>query len=56
MNIWNIIRGLRAKVWAINLPSLITIYIDKSAILHNLQDYRQAYPELEFAPVLKSNA
>ena len=56
MNIWNIIRGLRAKVWAINLPSLITIYIDKSAILHNLQEYRQAYPELEFAPVLKSNA
>jgi alanine racemase len=56
MNIWNIIRGLRAKFWAINLPSLITIYIDKSAILHNLQEYRQAYPELEFAPVLKSNA
>jgi alanine racemase len=56
MNIWNIIRGFRAKVWAINLPSLITIYIDKSAILHNLQEYRQAYPELEFAPVLKSNA
>jgi alanine racemase len=35
---------------------LITIYIDKKAILDNLSAYRQAYPELEFAPVLKSNA
>ena len=56
MNIWNIIRSLKARILPINLPSLITIYIDKSAILHNLQAYRQAYPELEFAPVLKSNA
>jgi alanine racemase len=56
MNIWNIIRRLRARILPINLPSLITIYIDKEAILHNLQEYRQAYPELEFAPVLKSNA
>jgi alanine racemase len=56
MNIWNIIRSLKARVLSINLPSLISIYIDKSAILHNLQEYRQAYPELEFAPVLKSNA
>ncbi len=56
MNIWNIIRRLRAKILPINLPSLITIYIDKKAILDNLSTYRQAYPELEFAPVLKSNA
>jgi len=35
---------------------LITVHIDKAALLHNLREYRQAYPELEFAPVLKSNA
>lgn len=56
MNIWNIIRRFKARIVPVNLPSLITIYIDKEAILHNLQEYRQAYPELEFAPVLKSNA
>lgn len=56
MNIWSFIRRLKAKVLPVNIPSLITIYIDKEAILHNLQEYRQAYPELEFAPVLKSNA
>ncbi|MEX0597184.1 MAG: alanine racemase [Candidatus Paceibacterota bacterium] len=56
MNIWNIIRRIRAKIWHIDTPSLITIYIDKESILHNLQEYRQAYTELEFTPVLKSNA
>lgn len=38
------------------ISPLITVHIDKAALLHNLREYRQAYPELEFAPVLKSNA
>jgi len=56
MNFWTLIRKVKSRVLPINLPSLITIYIDKKAILDNLSTYRQAYPELEFAPVLKSNA
>jgi alanine racemase len=56
MNFGAIIRKVKSRVLPLNLPSLITIYIDKSAILDNLAAYRQACPELEFAPVLKSNA
>lgn len=56
MNFGVIIRKVKFKVLPVNLPSLITIYINKGAILENLSAYRQAYPELEFAPVLKSNA
>lgn len=56
MNFGAIIRKIKSKVLPVNLPSLITIYINKGAILENLAAYRQAYPELEFAPVLKSNA
>lgn len=56
MNLGSLIRKVKSRVLPVNLPSLITIYINKSAILDNLSAYRQAYPELEFAPVLKSNA
>jgi alanine racemase len=56
MNFGAIIRKVKSRVLPVNLPSLITIYVDKSAILDNLVAYKQAYPELEFAPVLKSNA
>lgn len=35
---------------------LIEVGISKSALLHNLHTYQQAYPELAIAPVLKSNA
>lgn len=56
MNFGAIIRKVKSKVLSVNLPSLITIYVNKRAILDNLAAYRQAYPELEFAPVLKSNA
>jgi alanine racemase len=35
---------------------LIEISISKSAILHNLHAYQSRYPQLRFAPVLKSNA
>lgn len=56
MSFGTIIRKVKSRVLPVNLPSLITIYVDKKAILDNLAAYRQAYPELEFAPVLKSNA
>ncbi|MEY3470873.1 MAG: hypothetical protein RLZZ223_223, partial [Candidatus Parcubacteria bacterium] len=56
MNFGAIIRKIKSRVLPLNLPSLITIYVNKSAILDNLAAYRKAYPELEFAPVLKSNA
>ena len=56
MNFGAIIRKVKSRVLPVNLPSLITIYVDKRAIWDNLAAYRQAYPELEFTPVLKSNA
>ena len=56
MNFGAIIRKVKSRVLSANLPSLITIYVDKKDILDNLATYRQAYPEIEFAPVLKSNA
>jgi len=56
MNFGAIIRKVKSRVLGVNIPSLITIYVDKKVILDNLAAYRQAYPELEFAPVLKSNA
>lgn len=56
MNFGAIIRKVKSRILPVNLPSLITIYINKGAILENLSAYGQAYPELEFAPVLKSNA
>jgi len=56
MNFGAIIRKVKSRVLPLNLPSLITISVNKGAILENLSAYRQAYPVLEFAPVLKSNA
>ena len=56
MNFGALIRKVKSRVLGVNIPSLITIYVDKRAVLDNLAAYRQAYPELEFAPVLKSNA
>lgn len=38
------------------ISPLITVHIDEAALLHNLGKYRQAYPDIQFAPVLKSNA
>jgi alanine racemase len=38
------------------ISPLITVSIDEVALLHNLSEYRQAYPDIQFAPVLKSNA
>jgi len=56
MNFGAIIRKVKSRILPVNIPSLITIYVNKRAILDNLSAYRLAYPELEFAPVLKSNA
>ncbi len=50
------------KSWFKNLfpikthPSLITIFISKNALLHNLHHYQKMAPEGQVAPVLKSNA
>ncbi len=35
---------------------LITVSISKENLLHNLHAYREAYPSMKVAPVLKSNA
>ena len=35
---------------------LIEVEISRSALIHNLHTYQEQYPELGFAPVLKSNA
>ena len=40
----------------INYQPLIEVRIFRDALLHNLSAYRQKYPKLQFAPVLKSNA
>jgi alanine racemase len=35
---------------------LIEIRISRSALLHNLNEFKKRYPDLQFAPVIKSNA
>jgi alanine racemase len=35
---------------------LVEVSISKENLLHNLHTYQSAYPDLQFAPVLKSNA
>lgn len=35
---------------------LVEVRIFKDALLHNLRTYQQKYPNLQFAPVIKSNA
>lgn len=34
----------------------ITVFISKKNLLHNLGEYKNKYPDISFAPVLKSNA
>ena len=48
------LRRLLARLSPTN--PLIEVGISKSALLHNLHTYQQAYPGLAIAPVLKSNA
>ena len=40
----------------INYQPLIEIRISESALLHNLNEFRAHYPDVQFAPVIKSNA
>lgn len=47
--------GSALRVFSRQHP-LIEISISKSALLHNLAEYQKAYPGMQFAPVLKSNA
>ena len=55
MNIFQRFKNfLRAP--GLSYEPLIEVRIFKDAILHNLAEYRRAYPHLSFAPVLKSNA
>lgn len=37
-------------------PPLVTVGISRSALLHNFDTYAKTYPNLQLAPVLKSNA
>jgi alanine racemase len=51
-------RNILKKIFAprTNYQPLIEIRIFQDAILHNLKEYQNKYPNLRFAPVLKSNA
>jgi alanine racemase len=55
MNILSPFRYIKS-LFSPRISPLITVHIDKDSILHNLREYRQAYPNIQFAPVLKSNA
>ncbi len=50
----NILDKLHYK-FSSNKP-LIEVCISKTALLHNLHTYQNAFPDLQIAPVLKSNA
>ena len=54
MNIRSSLRRLRRAMR--RHEPLITVSISKENLLHNLRTYREAYPEVRIAPVLKSNA
>ena len=55
MNIISILRYTKSLFYS-KKKSLITITIDRNALIHNLKEYQRAYPDIQFAPVLKSNA
>ena len=55
MNILSPFRYIKS-LFSARISPLITVHIDGAALLHNLREYRQAYPDIQFAPVLKSNA
>ena len=54
MRLVNILRKIK-KSFSNYRPS-VEILIYKENLLHNLNEYKQKYPKLSFAPVLKSNA
>jgi alanine racemase len=55
MNILPPLRYIKS-LFSARISPLITVHIDGADLLHNLREYRQAYPDIQFAPVLKSNA
>lgn len=55
MNIISILRYTKSLFHSKGTP-LINITIDRGALIHNIREYQRAYPEIQFAPVLKSNA
>ena len=54
MNIRSLFRALQRRLDP--YAPLIEIGVSRSALIHNLAEYQKAYPNLQFAPVLKSNA
>lgn len=46
----------KIEQWFRPAQPLITVSLSKENLLHNLHTYQAAYPQLSFAPVLKSNA
>ncbi len=54
MKILNLLRALK-RSWSKYRPSVeVLIFADN--LIHNLREYQRQYPNLSFAPVLKSNA
>ena len=54
LKIIDILRNVK-KAFSGYSPS-VEILISKTSLLHNLNEYKRQYPNLLFAPVLKSNA
>ena len=53
-NLKDIIRRIASP--RVRYQPLIEVRISKSALLHNLNEFRAHYPDMQFAPVIKSNA
>lgn len=54
MNLHGIFYRLRKS--ANHSTPLVEVHISRENLLHNLHTYQETYPQLQFAPVLKSNA
>ncbi len=54
MKILNFLRNIKNKNNSYN--PLVKIYLDKQKLLNNLREYQKKFPNLNIAPVLKSNA
>ncbi|MEK7634910.1 MAG: alanine racemase [Patescibacteria group bacterium] len=56
MLIVNFLKKVKKTFSNSNYDALIKVLISKSALLDNLNEYKTHYPQIGFAPVLKSNA
>jgi alanine racemase len=54
MNFFRILRRIKRSFATYN--PVVEVLIYKDNLIHNLNEYKRKYPELAFAPVLKSNA